>query len=162
MPVPEKWRARQLSASDHTSLMAWAEGEGFDLKFVTDIQMDEGRSHYALLLIGAKAWQLPDRRWEDQSEYASLDELTSEGREVAGDWLLPRSDETDEIDPTATAPFLVMTRDGSPVLVCVGAEVTELAQANEMIEMRMTYIVQPGSIHGRKLAIQAFEPIEKK
>ncbi|MCA9159184.1 MAG: hypothetical protein KDA72_12705, partial [Planctomycetales bacterium] len=159
-PVPEAWRGRKLSAADRLSLFNWAEDEGYDL--VCDrYERADGPSHYAFRGIGLKAWQLDDHRWDDQSEYISLNELTSEGRKVADDWLLPLNDDTLDIDPTATAPFVVVTREGSPVLVYVGAETTEIAPANQIIQIDDLH--RPtGFVIGRKLEIKLFEPLRKK
>ncbi|WP_442510399.1 protein kinase domain-containing protein [Novipirellula sp. SH528] len=158
--VPTAWRGRNLSESDRADLFAWAEQEGFDL-VCDQYKTDDGSQHYVLRGLGLKAWQVDEVQWEAQSHYASLNQVIDEGKEVSGDWLIPFSEEKHSLDPTTTAPFLVVTREGTPVLLYEGAEVTEKVSPDAT-----TYaddLHRPtGFVDGRKLAIMFFEPLQNR
>lgn len=156
-PIPEVWRGKQLSEADRVDIFSWAEQEGYDIA-CDQSDWDSGGGHYLLRGIGLEAWQLNERRWESQSDYASLNGLTKDGKKIRGDWLIPFSEEKHAFDPKAMAPFLVVTREGSPALLYVGAEITDNA-SSDRIHQPDDLFRPTGFVVGRKLAVKLLEPM---
>lgn len=121
--LPGKWRELQDIDSRMDEIVAWAGGEGFDLMGV-DYVTPDGKHHFAIRPIGLRAWELPANRWKLQSNDIAVEALQSEGTPVDG-LLLHRDKETKAIDPAAVAPFLYITREGTPGLLYVGVEVLD-------------------------------------
>ena len=122
--VPEKWRRDSLSADDMTELIQWATGEGFDL-MGDEFTDSDGKSVYALRTFGLQAWQLEDARWKSLPAKFTVNELKANGRPVPDEWLLHRDADSGKIDAQKHAPFLFITREGTPGCINVGIPVTD-------------------------------------
>ena len=152
-PAPEQWRDKQLSDADVAKLLAWAASEGFDLT-CDQHETEDGTRHYVVRGIGLKAWQLDEKSWKDDVLY-KWGELATAGRSVVDDWLIPFVREKGVFDPEGKAPFLVVTREGSPVLINVGDEITDDSAKGDVILGFLNDHV--GWAKGRRLGIQLFE-----
>ena len=154
--IPEQWRGRQLSEADIENLLVWAENEGFDLT-CDQYKTESGKSHFVLRGIGLKAWQL-DEKWTKDDVLCTWGEIAEAGRIVTGDRLVPFDKNEGVLDPTGTAPFLVVTREGSPVLVDVGVEAT--ADSGDSGEFSNSDALDNHVLaKGRMLDIQLFEAV---
>jgi beta-lactamase regulating signal transducer with metallopeptidase domain/protocatechuate 3,4-dioxygenase beta subunit len=122
--VPEKWRRDSLSADDMTELIQWAAGEGFDL-MGDEFTDSDGKPVYAFRTIGLKAWQLEDARWKSLPAKFTVNELEASGRPVPDEWLLHRDADSGKVDAQKHAPFLFITREGTPGCINVGIPVTD-------------------------------------
>ncbi len=154
--IPEQWRDRQASEADIDNLLVWAENEGFDLT-CDQYKTESGKSDFVLRGIGLKAWQLDETLRKDDV-LCTWGEIAEAGRIVTGDCLVPFDKTEGVLDPTGIASFLVVTREGSPVLVHVGVEAT--ADSGESGESSNS---DPLDKHvlakGRMLDIQLFEAV---
>jgi hypothetical protein len=120
--LPEKWRGgEKLPPLDE--ILAWAREEGFDL-MGTEHEAADGQRYYALRGVDLKTWELPASRWKLQSNDITVDELRAEGR-LGGELLFHVEPGSDAPSPQATAPFLFLTREGTPGLLFVGIEVKD-------------------------------------
>jgi hypothetical protein len=104
-------------------ILAWAAREGFDL-MGTEYTADDGQRWYALRGIGLQAWELPANRWKMQGTDIKVEDLKAEGT-PAGSLLLHYDNVADALDPKGTAPFLYITREGTPGLLFVGVDVKD-------------------------------------
>ncbi|SMP57385.1 Serine/threonine protein kinase [Neorhodopirellula lusitana] len=164
-PVPEQWRGRALSELDRANLFEWAKENGFDVA-CDAYEGSDGESHHALRGIALEAWQIDDGQLTDlslqyvelSSDYVSIDDLTSTGRKTTDDWLLSFDVEKGELDPTAMAFLMCLTSEGSPILLHVGAEITEIAPPDAVISSADLYR-QSGFVEGRKLEIRLFDVV---
>ncbi len=82
-------------------------------------------SIYATRSIGLKAWQLADTRWKDLPREFTVESLKAEGRDVVGEWLLYRDPDSDRLVTDRIAPFLFVTREGTPGVLYVGVPVVD-------------------------------------
>lgn len=121
--LPEKWRNAEAIEPLMDEIVAWAFREGFDL-MGTDYTAADGQRYYVLRGIGLAVWELGPERWKMQSNDITLEELQAEGAR-AGDLLLHVDPATKTPDPKATAPFLYVTRRGTPGVLYVGIAVTD-------------------------------------
>jgi serine/threonine protein kinase/protein involved in polysaccharide export with SLBB domain len=156
-PLPEQWRDKQLSEADIANLLVWAENEGFDLT-CDQYKTESGKSHFVLRGIGLKAWQLDEKSRKDDV-LCTWGEIAKAGRIVTGDCLVPFDKTEGVLDPTGTAPFLVVTREGSPVLVHVGGEATVDSGRGggfSNFDSVNTHVV---AAKGRMLEIQLFDAV---
>ncbi|MEZ6033159.1 MAG: protein kinase [Planctomycetaceae bacterium] len=156
-PLPEQWRDKQLSEADIANLLVWAENEGFDLT-CDQYKAESGKSHFVLRGIGLKAWQLDEKSRKDDV-LCTWGEIAKAGRIVTGDCLVPFDKTEGVLDPTGTAPFLVVTREGSPVLVHVGGEATVDSGRGggfSSFDSVNTHVV---AAKGRMLEIQLFDAV---
>jgi len=72
-----------------------------------------------------QAWQLPDEMWKKDRAKVSINELSQIGREVTSDWLLFTDPKTQAVDPNARAPFVYITREGTPGILYVEIPVVD-------------------------------------
>ena len=154
-PAPEQWRDKQLSDADVANLLGWAANEGFDLT-CDQHETEDGTRHYVVRGIGLKAWQLDEKSWKDDV-LCKWGELATAGRSVVDDWLIPFVKEKGILDPAGKAPFLVVTREGSPVLIYVGVEITDDSAKGGGFVTFDSPDDHVGSAKGRRLGIQLFE-----
>ncbi len=118
--LPQRWRNQDDLPMDE--IERWAENEGFDMMGLRIPTGYADEQVYVLQNLGMKVWQLDDKRWKTRPEKITIAELIDEGREV--DKYLIR-ETANARDPFATASFLVITREGTPVMVHVGIEVLD-------------------------------------
>ncbi len=122
--LPEKWNAESLTAEEIKDVLKWAAEEGFDL-MGDEHKDDDGQPVYALRMIGLRAWQLENSHWKSLPSAFSIDQMASSGVQVKGEWLLARDPGTGKTDAEANAPFLYVTREGTPGVIYVGIPVTD-------------------------------------
>jgi hypothetical protein len=121
--LPEKWRKVTNLEPLPDEILAWATHEGFDLMGTRHTAPD-GQAYYVLRGINLQAWELGQERWKKVFADITVEALQAEGR--PNDGLLLHFDEASQaIDPEAVAPFLYITRQGTPGMLFVGIEVND-------------------------------------
>lgn len=122
--LPAQWNRETLTDEDLRDILRWATDEGFDIMGDQYVAAD-GTSTYAIRSIGLKAWQLADTRWKDLPREFTVESLKAEGRDVVGEWLLYRDPDSDRLVTDRIAPFLFVTREGTPGVLYVGVPVVD-------------------------------------
>ena len=122
--LPEKWKGQSLTDSEMDAVLKWASDEGFDI-MGDEYPNKDGSKTYALRTIGLQAWQLNDSRWKSMPKEFSVNSLKAEGDQIPDEWLLFRDQETQAIEPQKRAPFVFVTREGTPGVIYVGVPVTK-------------------------------------
>jgi beta-lactamase regulating signal transducer with metallopeptidase domain len=117
--LPRQWAGRVEESMDE--ILAWAAGEGFDIMGLQFTSAD-GATFYVLREIGMQVWELPAAYWRYASDEITFESLQQAGWRVEGNLIARKSADGDP-DPAATAPFLCITREGSPVLLFVGVSI---------------------------------------
>ena len=130
--LPEKWKGQSLTDSEMDAVLKWASDEGFDI-MGDEYQGKDGNKTYALRTIGLQAWQLNDSRWKSMPKEFSVNSLKAEGEQIPDEWLLFRDQETQAIKPRKRAPFVFVTREGTPGVIYVGVAVTKEYKPNPNI-----------------------------
>jgi hypothetical protein len=121
--LPEQWRKAKDLEPVLEEILAWAASEGFDL-MGTRYTAPDGQAYYALRGINLQAWELGRDRWKKVFADVTVEALQAEGRPTDG-LLLHFDKQSQSIDPAATAPFLYVTREGTPGMLFVGIEVND-------------------------------------
>lgn len=126
--LPKKWRPKEdLKPGDNPKLpmkeiLAWAEEEGYDM-MGQELVTPEQEPVFAIRLIGIKAVQLPMKYWQRDYKKILLEVLINDGTPHEGEYLFKRAD--GEIEHFKHAPFVIVTREGSPGILSLGIEVRD-------------------------------------
>lgn len=122
--LPDRWRTAKSIEPHLEEIIAWAQGEGFDLMGTEYAPLSGGERIFALRPVGLRAWELGENRWKMQSNDVTLEALQAEGTPADG-LLMHYDNQAEVLDPKATATFLFITREGTPGLLFVGVEVQD-------------------------------------
>jgi len=119
--LPKQWQGNSLTPANREAILKWAADEGFDL-LGDEYPTLDGQTVSALRVVGMQAWELEPHRWKSITDAVTVKELQAEGRAVTDDWLLATA--SGKVTPKAHAPFLFVTREGTPGLLYVGVPAT--------------------------------------
>ena len=153
--TPDRWKGSNANQSQSPELIAWAAAEGFDIMGIEYRGEADTDSHFAIRGIGLSAWELPSTRWKLGTDRIEFSTLREEGQSV-GDVLLHYDASKMAFEPTATATFLFVTREGTPGLLYLGAEIRTVnpnpGGLADDLEHRSDWLWE-----GRRFAIGAFD-----
>jgi Carboxypeptidase regulatory-like domain len=119
--LPQKWRDKLPGPLPMNEIAPWAADEGFDIMGI-QVPTVDGEPVYALRNLDMQAWELDEKRWKMKVDHITLEELRSEGREV-GEYLFHEGPQG--LDRQSKASFLIITREGTPMLLHVGIPVLD-------------------------------------
>jgi beta-lactamase regulating signal transducer with metallopeptidase domain len=106
-------------------LCAWAAREGVDLIGMEFRAPGSDKAFYCLRGVGLQAWEIPNERWDKIEAEVRSNEPLALGQ-PAGDLLMHYDAEHACYLPSRKATFLFLTRDGTPGILRIVSQVTEV------------------------------------
>lgn len=155
--LPKRWKEGGDIASHEKEIVLWATLQGFDL-MGTEYLTPDGKSVFALRSLGMQTWELPRERWKAEEKEVTLKSLQELGRS-AGPYLLHRPAGSDLFAPEEHAPFLFITRHGTPGLLFVGIPVLDDSQKTGRISTGDDELDPVHFWKGRRFGFSVLEPV---
>jgi hypothetical protein len=139
-------------------IQAWAAREGFDLMGTPYQPAGSDKTYYAIRNLGMNAWEIDAGRWEGIER--ELKQGPPKLDKPAGGLLLHYDEQQRTYDPTGTALFLFVTREGATGVLFVGVEVLDTKVKLGVPVMGEQALNPVGFMKGRRFSIKIVEPAE--
>lgn len=123
--LPTKWHGGNIEPK-MDEILTWARQEGFDMVGLESKSPKTGERIHTLRPLDLDLWQLGRDRWRPEEQGLNLKftiaEVQAKGTKSEELEFYDRN--SDSFDPTSTASFLCITREGTPCLLHLGLEET--------------------------------------
>ena len=157
--LPNKWRTADQAESHGEEIVKWAIDEGFDLMGTECVSAETGANVFVIRELGMRAWELKPDRWNNETLKEKLENLIEDSRRVNG-LLLHHDPASDRDDPTATAPFLVITAEGTVAIISIGIEVHDDSEKPGTFFSGESDLNPKANAKGRRFSVRYLHEIE--
>ena len=132
---------------------------GFDLMGKQSVSADTGADVFAIRELDVRAWELKTDRWSKETLKKKLEDLIDDSRPVNG-LLVHLDTASDRDDPTATAPLLVITAEGTVAIISIGIEVHDDSEKPGTFFSGESDLNPKANAKGRRYSVRYLHEVE--